>query len=46
MFSYKGVTYHAVYAHMKSISVSKGDLVTQGQKVGEVGNTGSVSGAL
>ena len=46
MFSYKGVTYHAVYAHMKSISVTKGDLVTQGQKVGEVGNTGSVSGAL
>ena len=46
MFTYKGKTYHAVYAHMKSISVNKGDLVLQGDKVGEVGNTGSVSGAL
>ena len=41
MFTYQGKTYHAVYAHMKSISVSKGDMVSQGQKVGEVGNSGS-----
>lgn len=46
MFKYKGVTYHAVYAHMKSIDVRKGDMVTQWQKVWEVGNTGSTFGAL
>ena len=46
MFTYQGKTYHAVYAHMKSISVSKGDMVSQGQKVGEVGNSGSTFWAL
>lgn len=46
MFRYQGVTYHAVYAHMSEISVSKGDTVTQGQKIGEVGNTGATYGAL
>lgn len=46
MFTYEGKTYHAVYAHMKTISVNKGDIVSQGQKVGEVGNSGSAYGAL
>ncbi|AKH32990.1 Peptidase family M23 [candidate division SR1 bacterium Aalborg_AAW-1] len=46
MFTYQGITYHAVYGHMKSISVSKGDTVAQGQKIGELGNSGSTFGAL
>ena len=32
------------YAHMNAIYVKKGDLVTQGQAIGEVGNTGRSTG--
>ena len=34
-----------LYAHLSQISVSSGASVAQGQKVGEVGHTGQVSGA-
>ncbi len=33
------------YAHLSSIDVSPGDRVTRGQKIGEVGATGRVTGA-
>lgn len=33
-----------LYAHQSKIDVSVGDRVTQGQKIGEVGHTGKVSG--
>lgn len=33
------------YAHMSKIDVTPGDLVTRGQKIGEVGATGRVTGA-
>jgi murein DD-endopeptidase MepM/ murein hydrolase activator NlpD len=29
MFRYKNTTYHAVYGHMNSISVARGDIVEQ-----------------
>lgn len=32
------------YAHMRSIAVSKGQSVSQGQKIGEVGTTGNSTG--
>lgn len=34
-----------LYCHFKSISVSKGDTVTQGQKLGYMGATGNATGA-
>lgn len=46
MFHYKGEHYHAVYAHMDTISVSKWDILEQGQLVGTIGNSGSTFGAL
>lgn len=46
MFVYKWVTYHAVYGHMNSIAVNKGEIVEQGQQIGEVGNSGSTFWAL
>lgn len=33
-----------VYAHCKTIYVKKGDTITQGQAIGEVGSTGNVTG--
>jgi len=35
---------HTLYAHCSDINVNKGDPVTQGQKIGEVGNSGRSSG--
>lgn len=46
MFRYKNETYHAVYGHMNSISVSKWDIVEQWQQIGELGNSWSTFGAL
>lgn len=46
MFRYQGTTYHAVYAHMSTIAISKWDIVSQWQKIWEVGNSGSTFGAL
>ncbi|MFD0768570.1 peptidoglycan DD-metalloendopeptidase family protein [Bacillus sp. CGMCC 1.60114] len=37
--------YEAVYAHMNKRLVSEGDVVSQGQKIGQVGNTGQSNGA-
>jgi|GEM_PF-256655 len=34
-----------LYAHARTISVSVGDTVSQGQKIGEVGSTGTSTGA-
>ncbi len=39
-----GVSYTTVYAHMKSVSVKKGDTVVKGQKIGYMGSTGWSTG--
>lgn len=36
-----GYGYKSLYAHLSSIDVSLGDEVTRGQKIGEVGNSGT-----
>jgi hypothetical protein len=46
MFIYKGTTYHALYWHMNSISVSKWDIVEQGQQIGELWNSWDTFWAL
>lgn len=33
-----------IYAHCKTLYVKKGDVITQGQKIGEVGETGNATG--
>lgn len=33
-----------IYAHCKTLYVKKGDTITQGQKIGEVGQTGNATG--
>lgn len=33
-----------VYAHCKTIYVKEGDIISQGQAIGEVGSTGNVTG--
>jgi len=39
-----GNGYETLYAHMKSISVKKGDTVLKGDKLGVMGNTGNSTG--
>lgn len=39
-----GNGYETVYAHLKSISVKKGDTVQKGDKLGVMGNTGNSTG--
>lgn len=39
-----GVRYTTLYAHMKSVSVKKGDTVVKGQKIGYMGSTGWSTG--
>lgn len=39
-----GKTYSTLYGHMSRISVSQGDIVSRGEKVGEVGSTGVSTG--
>lgn len=34
-----------VYAHCKTIYVKEGDIISQGQAIGEVGQTGNATGA-
>ena len=36
-----GYGYTTLYAHMKKIDVKKGEKVTKGQKIGEIGSTGT-----
>lgn len=43
-FSYEGYTIYTVYAHLKKVTVDKGDWVESGDKVGEIGMTGNTSG--
>lgn len=38
----KGI--QTVYAHLRSVSVTQGEQVTQGQQIGELGNTGRSTG--
>jgi murein DD-endopeptidase MepM/ murein hydrolase activator NlpD len=40
-FIYNKKTFYAFYAHMKSISVSKGDIVAIKQQIGQTGNSGN-----
>lgn len=42
----KGTPLYAFYAHLKpgSIKIKKGDLVTKGQEIAQLGNTGNTSG--
>lgn len=42
---YHGNSTYTVYMHLKSLSVSEGDSVSQGQTIGLVGNTGWSTGA-
>ena len=39
-----GNGYSTMYAHLQSFNVSAGDIVTQGQKIGEMGSTGWSTG--
>lgn len=39
-----GNGYKTLYAHMSAISVSQGQAVSQGDKIGEVGSTGNSTG--
>ncbi len=39
-----GKSYTTLYAHLSSISVSSGQKVSQGQKIGAVGSTGDSTG--
>src|SRR5699024_7513136 len=41
----KGKTYATVYAHLSSLSVSQGQVVSAGQHIGGIGNTGHSYGA-
>ncbi len=43
-FSYNGYTLYTVYAHLDKTSVTRGDWVDTGTKVGVVGMTGATSG--
>lgn len=46
MFSYRGETLHAIFAHLDDIYVSSWQRVSQGQQIGTVGNTWNTFGAL
>lgn len=35
---------HTLYAHAKRLTVSKGDIVQKGEKIGEIGDTGNTTG--
>ncbi|NAP01412.1 peptidoglycan DD-metalloendopeptidase family protein, partial [Halomonas sp. MG34] len=39
-----GKTYTTLYAHLRSISVSAGQTVSQGQNIGQTGNSGGSTG--
>ncbi len=42
--TYKGISYRSVYAHLSSVTVSTGQKVNKGTKLGTVGTTGRSSG--
>lgn len=39
----KKEVYYSVYAHLKEIAVKKGEFVTEGQKIGTMGNSGNAT---
>lgn len=43
-FSFEGYTIYSVYAHLDKITVTKGDWVESGEKIGAIGMTGNTSG--
>lgn len=43
-FSFEGYTIYTVYAHLDKVTVTKGDWVESGEKVGIIGMTGNTSG--
>jgi hypothetical protein len=43
-FSFNGYTIYSVYAHLDKISVTKGEWIESGEKVGTIGMTGNTSG--
>ncbi len=43
-FSYEDYTIYTVYAHLKQVTVEKGDWVNSGEEVGKIGMTGNTSG--
>jgi len=38
-------TLYSTYAHLSALTVAKGEIVTRGQKIGEVGNSGTSTGS-
>jgi murein DD-endopeptidase MepM/ murein hydrolase activator NlpD len=43
-FGYKGQRLYTIYAHMSAIEVKVGDMVQDGQEIGQVGDTGFTTG--
>jgi murein DD-endopeptidase MepM/ murein hydrolase activator NlpD len=43
-FSFNGYTIYSVYAHLDKVTVSRGDWVESGYKIGTIGMTGATSG--
>ncbi len=44
ILTHPGTGYQSMYAHLDKVLVSRGENVTQGQKIGLMGNTGHVTG--
>lgn len=45
-YIFKGQIFHATYAHLDSIEVKKGDIVSKDQRIGGAGNSGTTFGTM